>query len=184
MAASVHGVRDRVDTILSHLDHTDEEARAAAVAVAEQFRLHGGPEEPHDQDALAEVIGDTPEEGPAPVVRVIEVEGAAETAEAAVAEATEAGGIEADEQVGEAPAPSVDELFARIRAGSDDPVPGGGEGAGGAASAQATPEAATQVMGAVVVEAAEDAPPPGPDDGLIAQRNELLGPVTAQLSRT
>ena len=43
MAASVHGVRDRVDAILSHLDRTDEEARAAAVAVAEQYRLHGGP---------------------------------------------------------------------------------------------------------------------------------------------
>jgi DivIVA domain-containing protein len=183
MAASVHGVRDRVDTILSHLDHTDEEARAAAVAVAEQFRLHGGPEEPHDQDALAEVIGDTPEEGPAPAVRVIEVDEAVEAAEAGVAEAGGAGeadGIEADEQVGEAPAPSVDELFARIRAGSDDPVPGGAEGDGGAASAQAAPEAATQVM----VEPADDAPPLGPDDGLIAQRDELLGPVTARLSRT
>src|SRR5580692_2680534 len=58
MAASVHGVRDRVDGILTHLDRTDEEARAAAVAVAEQFRLHGAPEGPHDQDALEEVVGD------------------------------------------------------------------------------------------------------------------------------
>ena len=40
MAASVHGVRDRVDGILSHLDRTDEEARAAAAqGVADQFRL-------------------------------------------------------------------------------------------------------------------------------------------------
>ncbi len=99
MAASVHGVRDRVDTILSHLDRTDEEARAAAVAVAEQYRLHGGPEEPHDQEAL-DVIGDAPEEGPAPAVRVIEVDVEVEdVAGAAVGE----GGL--DDGGGERPAP-------------------------------------------------------------------------------
>src|ERR1700728_266163 len=37
--ASVHGVRDRVDGILAQLDRTDEEARAAAQTVADQFRL-------------------------------------------------------------------------------------------------------------------------------------------------
>jgi hypothetical protein len=49
------------------------------------------------------------------------------------------------------------------------------------------PEAQTQAMDAVVVEgvegAAGDAPAPGPDDPLIAHRDELLGPVTARLSR-
>jgi DivIVA domain-containing protein len=214
MAASVHGVRDRVDTILSHLDRTDEEARAAAVAVAEQFRLHGGPEEPHDQDALGEVVGGAPSEGPAPAVRVIEVEPGSEKTPPAGDEAAGAGVIDADEALTAAPAPSVDELFARIRAGVDDPVPGAGEGeggsggSGGAPSPEGAPEAATQAMPAVVAEPATqampvvvadpptqampvvvaepaaDAPPPGPDDGLIARRNELLDPVTARLSRT
>jgi hypothetical protein len=176
MAASVHGVRDRVDGILSHLDRTDEEARAAAVAVAEQFRLQGGPEGPHDQDALEGVIADAPDEGPAPAVRVIEVDGEADEAGAETEDA-------ADEAAA-AGAPSVDELFARIRAGAED------TGDGGAAGAQPTPdgvpEAATQAMDAVVVEGvegADDAPPPGPDDPLIAQRDELLGPVTTRLSR-
>src|SRR6516164_227964 len=70
MAASVHGVRDRVDGILSQLDRTDDQARAAAFAVGEQYRLHGGEPDtagdgdeaheavaagPLDQDALDEV---------------------------------------------------------------------------------------------------------------------------------
>jgi cell division septum initiation protein DivIVA len=175
MAASVHGVRDRVDGILSHLDRTDEEARAAAVAVAEQFRLHGGPEGPHDQDSLEEVIADTPDEGPAPAVRVIEVE--ADEAGAGTEDATDEGAA--------ASAPSVDELFARIRAGADEPEDGGADGAG--AATEAVPEAATQAMDVVVVEqveGADDAPPPGPDDPLIAHRDELLGPVTARLGRS
>ena len=53
MAASVHGVRDRVDGILTQLDRTDEEARAAAQGVADQFRL-GTAELPHDQDEADE----------------------------------------------------------------------------------------------------------------------------------
>ena len=176
MAASVHGVRDRVDGILSQLDRTDEDARAAAVAVAEQFRLHGGPEEPHDQDSLEEVMADTPDEGPAPAVRVIEV---ADEAGAGTADAT-------DEVVAAASAPSVDELFARIRAGSGDTEDGGAGAAGAEPATEAVPEAATQAMDVVVVEpeeGADEAPPPGPDDPLIASRDELLGPVTARLSR-
>ncbi len=188
MAASVHGVRDRVDGILSHLDHTDEEARAAAAAVGEQFRLHGGPEGPHDQDALDEVIGDTPEAGPAPAVRVIAVDVEAEEAGApgAATEAVEVGADESDA----AGAPSVDELFARIRAGTDEETPGAKEGGAAPGSDPATEAAlpATQAIPVVTAEPAQDAghdaPPPGPDDGVIAQRNELLGPVTARLSRT
>jgi cell division septum initiation protein DivIVA len=199
MAASVHGVRDRVDTILSHLDRTDEEARAAAVAVAEQYRLHGGPDEPHDQEAL-EVMGDAPEEGPAPVVRVIEVD--VEVDDVAGADAGEEG---LDDAEAGGAAPSVDELFARIRAGVAESPPA--DDAGGAipeAATQALPvvtieqeaEAtqalpvvvaepeATQALPVVVVEAEEDAVAPGPDDALIARRDELLGPVTMVLSRT
>jgi DivIVA domain-containing protein len=190
MAASVHGVRDRVDTILSHLDRTDEEARAAAVAVAEQFRLHGGPEEPHDQEALDEVIGDAPEEGPAPAVRVLAVETVVEEADGSVAGAAD---VIVEEPVTPANAPSVDELFARIRAGADEEgTADAGPGAESPEAAtspagEAAPEAATQAMPAVVaeVEGAEvEGPPPGPDDEVIAQRDELLGPVTARLSRT
>src|SRR5580692_11103151 len=176
MAASVHGVRDRVDGILTQLDRTDEEARAAAVAVAEQFRLHGGPDEPHDQDSLEEVIADAPDEGPGSAVRVMEVDVEADETGAGTGGAT-------DEAV--AGAPSVDELFARIRAGADD-TKDGGAAADPEASAEPVPEAATQAIEVVVVEPAddaEDAPPPGPDDPLIAQRDELLGPVTARLSR-
>jgi hypothetical protein len=176
MAASVHGVRDRVDGILSQLDRTDEEARAAAVAVAEQFRLHGGPDGPHDQDSLEE-IADAPDEGPAPAVRVLDADVEADDTGAGTGEAT-------DDAVA-ASAPSVDELFARIRAGSED-TEGGGEAAGPEPATEAVPEAATQAPDVVVVEpveGAEEAPPPGPDDPLIAQRDELLGPVTARLSR-
>ena len=104
MAASVHGVRDRVDGILAHLDRTDEEARAAAQGVADQFRL-GTAELPHDQDETDEETGEVPPTGPTPVVG-----GAA--------------GAEAGEDDGRRP--SVDELFARIRAGTaetQEPAP-------------------------------------------------------------
>ena len=46
MAASVLGVRDKVDGIVTHQERTDEEARAAAAAVGDQFRLHGAGEGP------------------------------------------------------------------------------------------------------------------------------------------
>ena len=134
MAASVHGVRDRVDGILSQLDRTDEEARAAAVAVAEQFRLHGGPEEPHDQDSLEEVIGDTPTTGHAGGPRH----------RGGRRGRRRAGGR--DRRGGGGGAPSVDELFARIRAGADDTEDGGAPGAEPAT--EAVPEAATQAMDA------------------------------------
>jgi hypothetical protein len=110
-------------------------------------------------------------------VRVID--GADETG-AGTGEAT-------DEAEAAASAPSVDELFARIRAGAEDPADGGAPGA--EPVTEAVPEAATQAVEAVdvvvvePVEGADDAPPPGPDDPLIAQRDELLGPVTARLSR-
>ena len=177
MAASVHGVRDRVDGILSQLDSTDEEARAAAVAVAEQFRLHGGPEEPLDQDALEGAIADAPDEGPAAGIRVIEVD----------VEAGAGTGGTGDDAVAAASAPSVDELFARIRAGAEETEDGGATTAG--PPTEAVPEAATAATDVIMVEdgepaeAAAEAPPPGPDDPLIARRDELLGPVTARLSR-
>jgi cell division septum initiation protein DivIVA len=155
MAASVQGVRDKVEGILSHLDHTDEAARAAASAVGDHFRLHGA-EEPHDQDAADDTTGETPVTGPA-AGGGDEVHGAG------------------DEAVAPAAAPSVDELFARIRAGS-------GEGAvpPEAPHADAAPAAAAAAEAEAVGSEAE----PGPDDELIRRRDELLGPVTVRLGRT
>ena len=98
MAASVHGVRDRVDGILTHLDRTDEEARAAAQGVADQFRL-GTAELPHDQDDGGRGDGEAPPTGPTPVTGGASGDGSGEDESGAAG-------------------PSVDELFARIRAGS------------------------------------------------------------------
>jgi len=169
MAASVHGVRDRVDGILAHLDRTDEEARAAAQSVADQFRL-GTAEIPHDQDDT----GEAPPTGPTPAVP------------------GEAGDADDDEGT---PGPSVDELFARIRAGSGEtgqpdatavaPAPEAGpEGAPGPADvADAGVEADAGTADATETNEEAEAVP-GPDDPLIARRDDLLAPVTARLSRT
>jgi len=187
MAASVHGVRDRVDGILAQLDRTDEEARAAAQGVADQFRL-GTAELPHDQDETDEAAGEVPPTGPTPVV-----DGAS--------------GTEAGEDTA---TPSVDELFARIRAGTGatqpapaaeaGPAAAGAETAGGrdrAEPAKADAGDATDGSGAVedaaeaVAVVAPEEPAtegddvaPGPDDAIIARRDELLTPITTRLVRT
>ena len=178
MAASVLGVRDKVDGILGHLERTDEEARAAAAAVGDQFRLHGATEGPLDQDALDDVAGQVPPAGPT------------------AAPSGQEPGDEPGTDEGGAPgaAPSVDELFARIRAGSETVASpprvtagetsegaaattlGDGAGAGGGAGDAAGDTTETEPVEA---EAA-----PGPDDEIIARRDELLVPVTARLSRT
>jgi DivIVA domain-containing protein len=178
MAASVHGVRDRVDGILAHLDRTDEEARAAAQGVADQFRL-GTAEMPHDQDEVGDASDAAPPTGPTPVV------------------GGESGGV-ADDESGAA-GPSVDELFARIRAGSGEtgqpagateptvppaPRPPGIDtaetvDAPNAATTGAEPAGAQGSVGEEEPEVV-----PGPDDPIIARRDELLAPVTARLSRT
>jgi DivIVA domain-containing protein len=214
MAASVHGVRDRVDGILAQLDRTDEEARAAAQGVADQFRL-GTAELPHDQD---EVTGDAPPTGPTPVV-----------------DGPPAGHDAAED----APGPSVDELFARIRAGTaetpeptpeaEPPAPAAAKGdggrraevadpaktadpakaadpaktanaaadaaaVGGVADAAAASDAAAAVDAAGAVDVAPGAAeeptaegddlPPGPDSPVIARRDDLLTPISSKLSRT
>ena len=174
MAASVHGVRDRVDGILTHLDRTDEDARAAAQGVADHFRL-GTAELPHDQDEADAASGEAPPTGPTPVV----------------------GGEAGDE----AAAPSVDELFARIRAGTAaaqeaaaaaEPPPeatakeAAADGAKVPDPAQAAEDAGAEAAGDATEEAApvEDEVPPGPDDPVIARRDELVTPISSRLSRT
>ncbi len=197
MAASVHGVRDRVDGILAHLDRTDEEARAAAQGVADQFRL-GTAEVPHDQED-AEATGEVPPTGPTPITRGSD------------------GGAAEDENG--APGPSVDELFARIRAGSgetEEPAPSAAPATGEPAQPASASDAASvadpatstsagagrgsveseavvsEVAAASVdtggatgeLDAEEPEAPPGPDDAIIARRDELLTPITSRLSRT
>ncbi len=186
MAASVHGVRDRVDGILAHLDRTDEEARAAAQAVGDQFRLHGAGEAPHDQDAGDDVPGEQP------------LGAGSEPTEGG----DEAGDGDDDHTGAPAVAPSVDELFARIRAGSESgaaapeanaddtvavtavetPAPAGDDR--GAAEAGGDVEAEPTEAEQTEAEQTEAEAAPGPDDALIARRDELLGPVLARLSRT
>ena len=183
MTASVHGVRDKVDGIIDQLDRSEEQARAAALAVGDQVRLHG----------LAE--GDGEDAGAV----VVDVAGAMHQ-----------GGADADDAPTDpgAPgaAPSVDELFARIRAGSDSDLPGGGSarapaetstgetsageptgetvGAtnpepapfdGRAAEASDVPDALLGEPGAVAA---------GPDAEIIGRRDELLTPIAAKLNRT
>jgi len=174
MTASVHGVRDRVDGILAHLDRTDEEARAAAQAVGDQFRLHGAAEVPHDQDAGDDVPGEQPVTG----------SGSTDGAEA---------GEREDDQAAATAAPSVDELFARIRAGSESDAPAPEAKAGDAVADAPVEAAATEgdaSSAAVEASGESGAEPtdadavPGPDDEVIARRDELLAPVTARLGRT
>jgi DivIVA domain-containing protein len=185
MAASVHGVRERVDGILVQLDRTDEEARAAAQGVADQFRL-GTAELPHDQDEPDDVTGEAPPTGPTPAV------------------SGPAGGSEAGE---DGSGPSVDELFARIRAGT-----AGKPGAAPQAEPQTVPppaaasaakadrgseaevadpakaETAADAGEPPVDEAAEDEPAAEeaelPDAPIIARRDELLTPISSKLGRT
>jgi DivIVA domain-containing protein len=181
MAASVHGVRDRVDGILTQLDRTDEEARAAAQGVADQFRL-GTADLPHDQDDAGDGAGEAPPTGQTPAVDGPQ-------------------GAEAGE---EAPGPSVDELFARIRAGTaekreaaaaaaaaaEPPVPAGPEDDAGSGAGATDPAPSVDAAVAAAVDGGEeptdDEPEAasGPDDPIIARRDELLTPVSSRLGRT
>ena len=179
MAASVQGVRDRVDSILTHLERVDDRARAAAHGVGDQFRLHGG-EVPHDQEADAPT-------GEVPPTEAVESDVVSESVE----------------DTGSTPAamPSVDELFARIRAGSQAatthqatrpaperaPAPERDEAPGepGAPSASAPTEVVPVVAPAPeVAEATEPAEGEPEPDPLVVRRDELLAPASARLSRS
>ena len=91
-------------------------------------------------------------------------------------------------------APSVDELFARIRAASDSDVavepvraPGRG-GDGGVGQGLGTTAVVIEVEEEIELdtddeaEAEAEAEAEGPDAALIAQRDDLLSPISAQLS--
>ena len=197
MAASVHGVRDRVDGILTQLDRSDEEARAAAQGVADQFRL-GTAELPADDAAADDVAGEAPPTGPTP---------------AASPPSGPDAGVEPH-------GPSVDELFARIRAGAAEGTAVGSPAAPAAPPAKEPTKREAEVPDpakAADVPRVSDAPdvvsagtgtgpeaesseavaeeqedeegdedelPPGPDAAIIARRDELLTPISSKLGRT
>ncbi len=206
MTASVEGVRDRVEGILDKLNRTDDEARAAAMAVTEHYRLHVPAEGATEQDATSEglegagtgVSAEAPT-GPTPATGAGPVEGTGGATGGAGPRATR----------------SVDELFARIRAGTEAVQKAGGpparppvpaveadtaaaaaadtdadadKAAGAETGAGADTEAVAVVPSETAEEPSETAEeqeevPAGPDDALVAQRDELLDPVTARLSR-
>ena len=180
MAASVHGVRDRVDGILAHLDRTDDEARAAAQSVSEQFRLHGGPTGRTTRTTWTAWAAPSAARRP-PARRPPSARHAPDGMD-----------VEEGDGGGTPPgAPSVDELFARIRAGTRDGRCRRRSGPDAAAEADATaavPVARRWRDGGGARgrgrRSAPDEAPPGPDDPVIARRDELLSPVTARLSRT
>ena len=163
MAASVLGVRDKVDGIVTHLERTDEEARAAAAAVGDQFRLHGAGEGPHDQDTVEDTTGETP---------------------ATPAGGGATGGGSGEDDAGAAAAPSVDELFARIRAGTGATGGSAAPATTAPASTSAAEPAEAGTAQTEVVEAAPAEAVPGPDDELISRRDEALAPVIARLGRS
>jgi cell division septum initiation protein DivIVA len=145
MAASVQGVRGSIDGILSQLERSDDDARTAGLAAADQARLHLPKGVPEEEIGGGGEGGDDPAQG----------------------------GV----------TPSVDELFARIRASAaletDEPP-----------AADPTPRPPDLVIIAddtVPFEADEaeevDEEVEGPDHALIARRDELLSPVSSQLSR-
>jgi cell division septum initiation protein DivIVA len=142
MAATVQGVRGSIDAILAQLEHSDDDARAAGLAAADQARLHLPKDLPEEETVPSVEVGEDPAHG----------------------------GV----------TPSVDELFARIRAGTDaarhedaataDAEEADGDGGG--------------VRGVTESEATEgEEEREGPDQALIARRDELLSPVSSQLTR-
>jgi cell division septum initiation protein DivIVA len=139
MAASVQGVRGSVDAILAQLERSDDDARAAGLAAADQARLHLPNDLPDEESVPSVEAGEDPAHG----------------------------GV----------TPSVDELFARIRAGTD--------AARHDDEATAESEAAPYEQH-VEPEAESDAGEEeneGPDHALIVRRDELLWPISSQLSR-
>jgi DivIVA domain-containing protein len=209
MAASIHGVRDSVDGILTDLQRSDDDARSAATAAGEGARLRGVDDVALADDladvgvAQAEPVDGVPAEGaPADAPAASDSRAAPPTEGPPTEETptTSAPGVDGGDEGPDAAvvgdAPSVDELFARIRAGTDT-APAGPD----APAAAETPDAAGS--GAVatdappeVAEAADEAtevaaePKPetedadvDPDRELIERRNDLLSPVVLQLSR-
>ena len=156
MAASVQGVRGSIDAILAQLDRSDDDARAAGLAAADQARLHLPKDLPEEETVHSVEAGDDPAQG----------------------------GV----------TPSVDELFARIRAGTDaardeeehgvEASTGAGVTAEEADRADRADSADLEITDAEAIDREEEGEGgEGPDQALIARRDELLSPISSQLSR-
>jgi DivIVA domain-containing protein len=161
MAAAVQGVRGSIDTILGQLERSDDDARTAGLAAADQARLHLPKGVPEEELGGGGDTGDDPAHG--------------------------------------GPTPSVDELFARIRASAaldaGDPPALETETEAGAGTesetgtgtgrpdlvilADDTPDVSVEEV--LYDEEAEEVE--GPDHAVIARRDELLSPISQQLSR-
>src|SRR6202034_3395973 len=63
MAASVQGVRGSVDAILAQLERSDDDARAAGLAAADQARLHLPKDLPEEESGPSTETGDDPAHG-------------------------------------------------------------------------------------------------------------------------
>jgi DivIVA domain-containing protein len=221
MAASIHGVRDSVDGILTDLQRSDEDARSAAAAAGDGARLRGIDDEPLSDDLTGGPVAAGPFDGRTEEAAPTEAAPRSGTA----GEDPPAGGSATgwptpqDPTTAETPpvppgvlseedsrdaapvgdAPSVDELFARIRAGTGTEVPAvvpepapstpaapGSPAAPAAAPpapAKGSPDETTQVVApeSAAVEVSEVID--DPDQALIGRRNELISPITVQLSR-
>jgi cell division septum initiation protein DivIVA len=145
MAASVQGVRGSIDAILAQLERSDEDARTAGLAAADQARLHLPKDLPEEETVPSVEAGEDPAQG----------------------------GV----------TPSVDELFARIRAGTDAARQDDVATADGEAVYDGEYEAAETEAAEGEGEEEEEGPADGPDQALITRRDELLSPVSSQLSR-
>jgi DivIVA domain-containing protein len=211
MAASIHGVRDSVDGILTDLQRSDDDARVAATAAGEGARLRGVDDVALTDDlsdaGLADIAADgapfdvevadvvspdvIPADAPADAPAAPATPAASSSAQGPITEETPpvtasgaTGGDEGQDAVPVGDAPSVDELFARIRAGTD--TPGDGPEATAAESGAGAEREPPVEAGATGT--AAEAPPEAegaanPDQELIERRNELLSPVVLQLSR-
>ena len=158
MAASVQGVRESVDGILGQLERSDDDARAAALAAGDQARLH------LPKDARTRRTGDGGERR------------SGRTATAGGDPAPGRRGALGRRAVRPDPGrPPTSRDEAADRAAADGAAVHDADGEAAAGRGRRDAEA----------EAAEPRPrkPRDPTQALIARRDELLSPVSAQLSR-
>jgi DivIVA domain-containing protein len=172
LARTVIGVRGSVDDIVSGLARADDDARAAAAAVAERVAEVEAQEveglEPAEADAIAAANGEPDADG--------ETAGNREPLVAAGAE--EPGPEES----------KVEELFARIREGriadpaedATHPIDTAGQSAGETVAEPTESDAEGGSLGLAIPLVASSDPE---TDGLVAERDDLLDPIIARMAR-
>lgn len=172
LARTVIGVRGSVDDIVSGLARADDDARAAAAAVAERVAEVEAQEveglEPAEADAIAAANGEPDADG--------ETAGNREPLVAAGAE--EPGPEES----------KVEELFARIREGrisdpaedATHPIDTAGQSASETVAEPTESDAEGGSLGLAIPLVASSDPE---TDGLVAERDDLLDPIIARMAR-